>query len=100
VLSFEARAPRFEGAVILAAPPAARLRSASGDASQAPWRISARIKADPAAARLEQLEASYGAEESALKFSGIADIRFEDRRCSCRALRAAARCRQACRQGQ
>src|SRR6266481_5549725 len=76
VLSFEARAPRFEGAVILAAPPAARSKSASGEASQAPWRISARIKADPAAARLEQLEASYGAEESALKFSGIADIRF------------------------
>jgi len=76
VLSFEARAPRFEGAVTLAAPPAARPRSASGEASQAPWRISARIKADPAAARLEQLEASYGSEETALKFAGIADIRF------------------------
>ena len=76
VLSFEARAPRFEGAVTLAAPPAARPRNASGEASQAPWRISARIKADPAAARLEQLEASYGSEETALKFAGIADIRF------------------------
>src|ERR1700704_3707532 len=66
VLSFEARAPRFEGAVTLAAPPAARPRSASGEASQAPWRISARIKADPAAARLEQLQASYRSREPRL----------------------------------
>src|ERR1700704_7208173 len=75
VLSFEARAPRFEGAVMLAAPHGAKPRG-GGDASQTPWRISARIKADPSAARLEQLEASYGSEETALKFAGIADIRF------------------------
>ena len=41
-----------------------------------PWRISAKVKADPAAARLEQLEVSYGAEDRALKFSGVGDIRF------------------------
>ena len=75
VLSFEARAPRFEGAVTLAALQATRSRGAGGEASQPPWRISARIKADPATARLEQLEASYGPEETALKFAGLADIR-------------------------
>ena len=74
VLSFEARAPRFEGAMILAAP--AGLRARSGDNDAAPWRISAKVKADPAAARLEQLEASYGAEETALKFSGLGDLRL------------------------
>ncbi|THD73609.1 MAG: AsmA family protein [Bradyrhizobium sp.] len=76
VLSFEARAPRFEGALMLAAPAATKARGAADDASPTPWRISARVKADPAAARLEQLETSYGSEETALKFSGAADIRL------------------------
>jgi uncharacterized protein involved in outer membrane biogenesis len=76
VLNFEARAPRFEGAVMLAAPPGVKPRGSGGEASQTPWRIAARIKADPSAARLEQLEASYGSEETALKFTGLADIRL------------------------
>ena len=76
VLNFEARAPRFEGAVVLAAPAGARPRGTGGEASQTPWRISARIKADPSAARLEQLEASFGSEETALKITGLADIRL------------------------
>ena len=73
VLTFEARAPRFEGAMVLAT---SRRAQGQGDVPITPWRISARVKADPAAARLEQLEASYGAEESALKFAGAGDIRF------------------------
>ena len=77
VLSFESRAPRFEGAVTLAAPAPAKAREAKGsDTSPAPWKISAKLKADPAAARLEQVETSYGAEENALKATGVADIRF------------------------
>ncbi len=76
VLSFEARAPRFEGAVTLAASAEPKSKDADGEASPTPWRISARIKADPAAAKLEQLEASYGLEETALKFVGLADLRF------------------------
>jgi large subunit ribosomal protein L24 len=73
VLNFEGRAPRFEGAIIVAAPAG---RKAGGDVAVTPWRVAAKIKADPAAARLEQLEASYGPEESALKFTGLADMRF------------------------
>lgn len=73
VLSFDARAPRFDGAVILAGPGGIKAATATGDA---PWRLSAKLKADPASARLEQLEASYGADESALKLSGSADVRF------------------------
>jgi AsmA-like protein len=86
VLSFEARAPRFEGAVTLAASAGPRVngakvneprtKSAGSDASPMPWRISARIKTDHAAARLEQVEASYGPDETALKFAGQGDIRF------------------------
>jgi uncharacterized protein involved in outer membrane biogenesis len=74
VLSFEARAPRFEGTVVLAAP-AAKAKGAS-EVPPAPWRISAKTKLDSANARLEQLEASYGVEERALKFVGLGDIRF------------------------
>jgi uncharacterized protein involved in outer membrane biogenesis len=74
VLSFDARAPRFDGAVTLAGP--AALKAATGDVTQAPWRLSAKLKADPASARLEQLEASYGTDENALKLSGTADLRF------------------------
>ncbi len=72
-LAFEARTPRFEGAVVLAVPPGLK---ADGDVPITPWRIAARVKTDPAAARLEQIEASYGTEESALKFAGTGDIRF------------------------
>jgi uncharacterized protein involved in outer membrane biogenesis len=73
VLSFEARGPRFEGAMVLATPAGLK---AEGDVPITPWRIAAKVKADPVAARLEQLEASYGIEESALKFAGMADVRF------------------------
>ena len=77
VLSFEARAPRFDGALVLATPPGLKTRDSAGeDVAIMPWRISARVKADPAAARLEQLEASYGSEERALKAAGSGDIRF------------------------
>ena len=72
-LAFEARAPRFEGAVVLAVPPGLK---ADGDVPITPWRISTRVKVDPAAARLEQVEASYGTEESALKFAGMGELRF------------------------
>jgi hypothetical protein len=73
VLSFEARAPRFDGALVLAAPPGLK---AAADQPITPWRITAKVRADPAAARLDQLEASYGSEDSALKASGGAEIRF------------------------
>jgi AsmA-like C-terminal region len=75
VLRFEARVPRFEGAVTLAEPPMA----AAGDGnpqSRTPWRISAKVKADPAGADLQQVEASVGPDDRALKFLGVAEIRF------------------------
>jgi large subunit ribosomal protein L24 len=74
VLNFETRAPRFEGTVTLAAPVGQKTRG--DDASQPPWRIAARVKADYSAARLEAIEVNYGAEERALKLAGNGDIRF------------------------
>lgn len=74
VLNFDARAPRFEGAVTLAAPAGPK---GSGDAvSTPPWRIAAKVKADYAAARLDAIEVNYGAEDRALKLSGSGDLRF------------------------
>ncbi|HEY0911796.1 MAG TPA: AsmA family protein, partial [Bradyrhizobium sp.] len=74
VLSFKAHAPRFEGAIMLATP--ANLKPNPGGESQTPWKISAKVKADPAGAQLEQVEASYGVEDHALKFAGLADAGF------------------------
>ena len=74
VLRFEARAPRFEGVATLSVPAAPKAKGA--DAGPTPWRISAKVKADPAAAQFEQLEASYGPDDTALKFTGLADMRF------------------------
>jgi large subunit ribosomal protein L24 len=81
VLGFETRAPRFDGTVTLATPTSAKSDSKSGakagaETPQTPWRIFAKLKADPAGATLEQIEASYGAEERALKLLGLGDIRF------------------------
>ena len=74
VLRFEKRAPRFEGVATLSVPAAPKAKGA--DAGPTPWRITAKVKADPAAARFEQLEASYGPDDTALKFTGLADISF------------------------
>jgi len=71
LLSFDARAPRFEGAMTLATPAPQK-----GRGDEVPWRIAAKVKADHSAARLDQLEVSYGAEERALKLSGSGDVRF------------------------
>jgi AsmA-like C-terminal region/AsmA family len=77
VLSFEARAPRFDGAMVLAVPLGLKAFSdVNGDVPITPWRISAKIKADPSAAKFDSVEASYGLEESALKVAGTADMRF------------------------
>ena len=74
LLSFEGRSPRFEGAIVWAA--TAGAKGDKGAEPSPPWRVSAKIKADHATAKLEQIEASYGAEDSALKVAGAGDIGF------------------------
>ena len=44
--------------------------------SNVPWRVSAKVKADHAAAKLDQIEASYGIEDAALKLTGAGELRF------------------------
>jgi hypothetical protein len=71
ILNFDARAPRFDGAVTLATPAGQK-----GRGDEPPWRITAKVKTDYAAARLEQIEVTLGGEERALKLAGTGDIRF------------------------
>jgi len=71
ILNFDARAPRFDGAVTLSTPAGQK-----GRGDEPPWRITAKVKTDYAAARLEQIEVTLGGEERALKLAGTGDIRF------------------------
>jgi uncharacterized protein involved in outer membrane biogenesis len=70
VLALEQRAPRFDGSVTLARP------STKADPAALPWRITAKVKSDHSAARLDQLEVSYGPEERALRLVGTGDASF------------------------
>jgi hypothetical protein len=69
VLNFDQRAPSFEGTATLAAP-----ATAKGVAT--PWKIVSKVKADYAAARLDQIEVNYGPEDRALRFTGSGDVSF------------------------
>jgi large subunit ribosomal protein L24 len=71
-LSFEQRAPRFDGVAVVAKPPPKK----GAENAASPWRVSTRVKADHSAALLDQIEASYGAEDRALKLAGSGDVRF------------------------
>jgi len=77
-LNFEARSPRFEGTVTWAASAGKGDKNAAPNAalSNAPWRIAARVKVDHAAAKFDQVEASYGADDVALKLTGAGELRF------------------------
>ncbi|HRO00004.1 MAG TPA: AsmA-like C-terminal region-containing protein [Nitrobacter sp.] len=76
VLSFDERSPRFDGALTLAGAGEPAGKSFSGDPSQRPWRVSARVKADPKGARLDRVEAGYGRADSALRLTGGGEIHF------------------------
>jgi len=105
LISFGDRAPRFAGAMSLSSPPMTKEQTAKepskakpSDAvvaqakgqgqpqiqsqiqaqvqSQVPWRIASKLAVDPAGARLDQIETSFGNEERALKFTGTGDVRF------------------------
>lgn len=72
VLAFDNRLPKFDGALTLAVPPTKK----PGEAGPAPWKITAKLKADPAGAKFDQIDASFGAEDTAFKVGGVGDLRF------------------------
>lgn len=72
VLAFDNRQPKFDGALTLAVPATKK----PGEAGPTPWKLATRLKADPAGAKFEQIDASFGTEDSALKLGGVGDLRF------------------------
>ncbi|MCP3446326.1 AsmA family protein [Bradyrhizobium sp. CCGUVB14] len=72
VLAFDNRQPKFDGALTLAVPPAKK----PGEAGPMPWKLTAKLKADPAGAKFDQVDASFGPEDTALKLGGVGDLRF------------------------
>lgn len=75
VLGWDARSPRFDGAMTMTGA-VAQAGSAADGAPAIPWRMSAKVKADLSMARLDQIEATYGGEDTALKLSGQGDALF------------------------
>ncbi|TYO65298.1 AsmA family protein [Bradyrhizobium hipponense] len=72
VLAFDNRLPKFDGALTLAVP---QLKK-PGEAGPTPWKLAAKLKADPAGAKFDQIDASFGSEDAALKLGGVGDLRF------------------------
>ncbi|MDX3966703.1 MAG: AsmA-like C-terminal region-containing protein [Bradyrhizobium sp.] len=72
VLTFDNRQPKFDGALTLAVPAIKK----AGEAGPTPWKLATRLKADPAGAKFEQIDASFGTEDAALKLGGAGDLRF------------------------
>lgn len=69
-LTFDALVPKFDGALTLT-----RLIDAKSSGAL-PWKISSRLKANPSSAALDQIEATIGPEDSALRLSGSGDFGF------------------------
>ena len=72
VLAFDNRLPKFDGALTLAVPATKK----AGEAGPMPWKLTTKLKADPAGARFDQIDASFGTEDTALKLGGVGDLRF------------------------
>ncbi|MHC4042575.1 AsmA family protein [Bradyrhizobium sp. 23AC] len=72
VLAFDNRLPKFDGALTLAVPAVKK----AGEAGPTPWKLTTKLRADPAGAKFEQIDASFGAEDNALKLGGVGDLRL------------------------
>jgi len=75
VLSFEGAALRYDGAVTLRRPAGTALVDGKTIVSE-PWTVTARVKATPASALLEQVELAYGIDGRGFKLGGSAEMTF------------------------
>jgi large subunit ribosomal protein L24 len=76
-VAVEAGQPSFDGMMTMTR--AAGSRSATRGAVaglELPWRVSAKVAADPSHARFEKIDALYGAEDSGVRLSGVGDLRL------------------------
>jgi large subunit ribosomal protein L24 len=79
MLAFERAAPRFDGVVTLSRPAGAALANGKAGASEQPWRLSSKIKADATAAALDEVSFQYGPDERAVTLAGSAALKFGER---------------------
>ena len=75
VLHFDDALPKFEGSLSVGRPAPAKSAAPVG-LTEAPWRLTGKLKADPASAKLDQAEFTFGSEDTGLKFAAGADMRF------------------------
>lgn len=73
-VSLQEFVPRFDGSLSVGRSVVSK--AAKPDAANMPWRMAMKLKADPAAAKLEQIETVYGADDFGLKLAGEGAIRF------------------------
>ncbi|MPZ58398.1 MAG: AsmA family protein [Rhizobiales bacterium] len=67
--------PRFEGTIALSRP--ASLVVATGESKvKPPWRLTSRVNVGAAGAKLERIDFLYGSEDSGVRLTGTADLRF------------------------
>lgn len=70
--------PRFEGSLVLARPAGIALASGQTRMND-PWRMTSKVKVNPSAALLEQIDFQYGPDERAIKLAGAAELKFGPR---------------------
>jgi large subunit ribosomal protein L24 len=75
VVQFDDAKPRFDGALSISRPASSK-STAAANLADAPWRVAGKVKADPAVATFEQVEALFGTNDTGLKFTGTAEARF------------------------
>lgn len=73
MMTFDALVPKFKGALTLVQPMDVKSASVAG---APPWRLTSLVKLESSSAKLEQVEATFGPEESALRLLGAGDMRF------------------------
>lgn len=67
--------PRYEGTIAISRP--AGLVVATGQSKlKPPWRITSQVNVDAAGAKLERIDFLYGAEDTGVRLTGTADVRF------------------------
>lgn len=75
MLAFDSGSPRFDGSLTLLRPAAAVMANGKAVASE-PWRLTSKVKASTAAAKLEEVSFQYGPDERAVTLAGAADFTF------------------------
>ena len=73
VLMLDALVPKFEGQLELARPVDVK---STDSAAMLPWRMTSLVKANSSSATFEQIEVTYGPDESALRLAGAGNMRF------------------------